>query len=84
MSITKRVASIEHVEFVDIYSLLSIDTSSSTPGPTTQNSTMAAVQPNLLHQVYNQSLLSRRAMPADVALVMYKRAIGVVQGASRI
>lgn len=42
-----------------------------------------SVRPTLLHQVFNQSLLSRRAMPSDVALELYKRALGVVKGESR-
>lgn len=34
--------------------------------------------PTDLHRVYIQSLLSRRAMTEDVALELYKRAIGAV------
>ncbi len=41
-----------------------------------------AVRPSLLHRVYIQSLLSRRAMREDLALEMYKRAVGVCQSIS--
>lgn len=43
---------------------------------------MANVMPTALHRVFNQSLLSRRAMTDDVLLEMYKRSISAVSGAS--
>lgn len=36
---------------------------------------MTTIRPTNLHRVYLQSLLSRRAMPEEVALELYKRAI---------
>lgn len=37
--------------------------------------TAVMVRPTDLHRVYIQTLLARRAMPAEVALEMYKRAV---------
>jgi hypothetical protein len=39
-----------------------------------------ATRPTDLHRVYIQSILARRWMKEDLALEMYKRAIGAVQG----
>lgn len=36
------------------------------------------VQPTDLHRVFLQSLLSRRAMTDDTALVMLKRSLGAI------
>jgi hypothetical protein len=43
---------------------------------------MARVRGSDLHRVYIQSLMSRRAMRENVAMEMYKRAIGAVTGQS--
>lgn len=64
-------------------SSLSLSSSSSSPSPsttTTNNKMNREHVPRAtdLHRVYIQSLLSRRAMTEDVALEMYKRAIGAV------
>ena len=43
---------------------------------------MVNTRTSILHKVYLQSLLSRRAMTEDVALEMYKRAVKVCEGGS--
>ncbi len=43
---------------------------------------MPDIVPTHLHRVFNQSLLSRRAMTDDMMLEMYKRSVKAVAGTS--
>lgn len=44
---------------------------------------MAGIRPSDLHRVYIQSFIARRVMRDDLALEMYKRAVGAVRSESR-